>query len=209
MALGNRQTLVIIKTIINVLWFLQWIVLLTIIIYVSFLILNVDFFNVDLLKGFKIHFSKINFLQPIIIDGKDHIINLTNGEGRLHIENFDQKFIYMRIFAAFLDSSIYLLILYFIRKIYNNLITNQYFIPENGILIKKIGISIISLAILPEIIHYITDKMIANTIQIKGVLLKTEFHVDFQTVLLGLLVFVISIVFLRGIELEKDQELTI
>jgi len=209
MDIGNRQTLAIIKSVINILWVLQWIFLLTIIIYVSLLLLNVDFFNVDQLKGFKIHFSKIDFLQPILIDGNEHMVKLTNGEGRLHIENFDQSFIYMRIFAVFIDSFLYLLILYLIRKIFKNLTSNQFFIAENGVLIRKIGFAIITLAILPEIIHYITDAMVANSIQIQGIVLKNEFDLDLQTILLGLLIFVISIVFLRGIELKKDQELTI
>ena len=207
--MGNRQTLVIIKSVINILWVLQWMVVLGIVVYVSFLVLNVDFFNVDVLKGFKIHFSKIDFLQPILIEGKEHIVKLTNGEGRLHIENFNQSFIYMRIFAAFIDSFLYLLILFFIRKIFKNLTKNQYFITENGVLIRKIGFSIITLAILPAIIHYLTDAMVANSIQIEGVILKNDFDLDLQTILLGVLIFVISIVFLRGIELKKDQELTI
>ncbi len=209
MGMDNRQTMVVIKSAINILWYLQWAILLAIVVYVSLLVLNVDFFNVDVLKGFKIHFSKINFLQPILIDGEEHIVKLTNGEGRLHIENFNQSFIYMRIFAAFIDSFLYLLILYFIRKIFKNLTANQYFILENGVIIRKIGFTIIALAILPAIIHYITDMMVINTIHIKDVILKNEFDLDFQTILLGVLVFVISIVFLRGIELRKDQELTI
>ena len=209
MGMGNRQTLVIIKSVINVLWVLQWVVVFSIIVYVSFLILNVDFFNLDVLKGFKIHFSKIYFLQPILIEGKEHIVKLTNGEGRLHIENFDQNFIYMRIFAAFIDSFLYLLILFYIRKIFTNLTANQYFIAENGVLIRKIGFTIIALAILPAILHYLTDTMVANSIQIEGVILKNEFDLDLQTILLGILIFVISSVFLRGIELKKDQELTI
>jgi len=209
MGLGNRQTLVLIKSVINILWYLQWAILIAIIVYVSLLILNVDFFNVDVLKGFKIHFSKISFLQPILIEGEEHLVKLTNGEGRLHIENFNQSFIYMRIFAAFMDSFLYLLILFFIRRIFKNLTDNKYFILENGILIRKIGFTIIALAILPAAIHYITDAMVTSSIQIEGVVLKNDFDFDFQTILLGVLVYVISIVFLRGIELKKDQELTI
>lgn len=209
MVFKNSQLLKIIKSVINILWVLQWAVLISITIYVLLLILNVDFFNVDVLKGFKIHFSKIDFLNPIVIDGEEHLVKMTNGEGRLHIENFNQGFIYMRILAAFIDSFLYLLILFFLRKIFKNLTTNQFFIPENGVLLRKIGFTIITLAILPAIIHFITDAMVLNSLQLEGVTLKNEFDFDLQTILLGILVFVISIVFLRGIELKKDQELTI
>jgi hypothetical protein len=39
--------------------------------------------------------------------------------------------------------------------------------------------------------------------------IKNDFNFQYETILLGLLVFVISIIFLRGIELKEDQELTI
>ena len=209
MILENRKLLVLSKFIINIFWIFQLLFILTLVVYTLFLFFNVDFLDINLLKGFKIHFSKIDFLQPLIYQGNEYNIKLTNGEGRLHIDDFEQNFIYFRIFAAFVDSIMYLLILYFLKNIFKNLTTNQFFIHENGILIKKIGFSIIALAIIPDIIHYFTDIMISKTIQIENVVIKNEFHIDIQTILLGILIFVISIVFLRGIELRKDQELTI
>ncbi|MEN8124381.1 MAG: DUF2975 domain-containing protein [Bacteroidota bacterium] len=209
MLLGNRKLLILSKSIINIFWILQWLILILLIVYTLLLIIKVDFFDINLLKGFKIHFSKIDFLQPLIYNGEEYNIKLTNGEGRLHIDDFNQNFIYLRILAAFIDTFMYLLILYFLRKIFKNLTSNQFFIPENGMLIKKIGFSIIALAIIPEIIHYLTDRMISKTIHIENIIIKNELHIDYQTILLGILVFVISIVFLRGIELQKDQELTI
>ena len=86
---------------------------------------------------------------------------------------------------------------------------NKYFVSTNGMFIKKIAVSIILLSIVPEVIYYITDKWIISTIELKNVIFKNEFNFEYQTILLGLLVFVISIVFLRGIELKEDQELTI
>ncbi len=207
--MGNRQLLVIIRSVINIFWILQLILLFVLFVYTLLLVLNVDFFDVDVLKGFKIHFSKIEFIQPLIFNGEEYNFNLTNGEGRLHVENLQQNFIYYRLFAAFIDTFLYLLILYFLKKIFNNLTDNDYFIPENGILLRKIGFTIIALALLPEIIHYFTDLQVAKYISIENVILKTEFNLDVQTLLLGILVFVISLVFLRGIELKKDQELTI
>jgi len=143
MSLRNSQILKIIKSIVSILWVLQWAVLISIIIYVLLLILNVDLFNVDVLKGFKIHFAKIDFLKPIVIDGKEYIVKLTNGEGRLHIENFNQSFIYMRILGAFIDSFLYLLILYLLRKIFKNLTTNQFFIPDNGVHSEKLVLQLL------------------------------------------------------------------
>ena len=205
----NYNILKITKTILNVFWFIQIAILAGILLFALFLIFNVDFIDLNQLNGFNIHFSKIIFDEPLIYNGEMYDFSLTNGEGRLHIDNLEQKFIYLRIFAALVDSFIYLMIIYFLRKIFNNLTHNNYFVAANGNYIKNISLSIILLAIIPETIHYFTDKLILKSIKVDSVILKNEFNFEYQTLLLGLLVFVISIVFLRGIELKEDQYLTI
>ncbi len=197
------------RSLINIFWILQLLFILLLIVYTLMLVMNVDFIDTNMLRGFKIHFKNIDFIQPLIFDGGSYKFRLTNGEGRLHAESLNQGFIYWRIFAAFVDSLMYLLILFFLRKIFKNLTSDDFFIPENGILIKKIGFTIIALALIPEIIHYATDKMISNSIKIEHMIIKSEFNFDYQTLLLGIIVFVISIVFLRGVEIKEEQDLTI
>ena len=207
--MGNYKILKITKIILNIFWYLQLAVIASIILIGLLLLFDVDFIDLNRLNGFKIHFSKIIFSDPLIYNGENYDFALTNGEGRLHIDDLDQKFVYLRMFGALIDSFIYLMIIHFLRKIFKNLTENKYFVASNGIYIKKIALSIIFLAIVPEVIYYLTDKWIINTIELKNVIFKNEFNFEYQTILLGLLVFVISIVFLRGIELKEDQDLTI
>ena len=207
--MGNYKILKITKIILNIFWYLQLAVISTIILIGLLLLFDVDFVDLNRLNGFKIHFSKIIFSDPLIFNGVNYDFSLTNGEGRLHINDLDQKFVYLRMLGALVDSVIYLMIIHFLRKIFKNLTDNKYFVSTNGMYIKKIAVSIILLSIVPEVIYYITDKWIISTIELKNVIFKNEFNFEYQTILLGLLVFVISIVFLRGIELKEDQELTI
>jgi len=207
--MGNYKILKITKIILNIFWYLQLAVISTIILIGLLLLFDVDFVDLNRLNGFKIHFSKIIFSDPLIYNGMNYDFSLTNGEGRLHINDLDQKFVYLRMLGALVDSVIYLMIINFLRKIFKNLTDNKYFVSANGLYIKKIAVSIILLSIVPEVIYYITDKWIISTIELKNVIFKNEFNFEYQTILLGLLVFVISIVFLRGIELKEDQELTI
>ncbi len=205
----NRKLLVLSRTIINIFWGLQLLFVLLLIVYSLLLFFQVDFIDTNILRGFKIHFKSIDFVQPLLYEGEEYKMRLTNGEGRLHADYLHQNFIYFRILAAFVDSVMYLLILFFLRKILKNLTSNNFFIPENGKLIKKIGYSIIALALIPEVIHYFTDRMISKSISIENIVIKNEFHFDYQTILLGIIVFVISIVFLRGVEIKEEQDLTI
>ena len=207
--MGNYKILSITKSILNIYWYLQLLFIASILVIGMFLLFDVQFIDLNYLNGFNIHFSKIVFSEPLIYNGGSYDFSLTNGEGRLHIDNLDQMFVYLRMLAALVDSIIYFMVIHFLRKIFKNLTENEYFIPANGVLIKKIAVSIILLAIVPETIHYLTDKMIIGTIEIKDVIIKNEFNFDIQTVILGLLVFVIGIIFLRGIELREDQKFTI
>ena len=205
----NHKILTVTKLILNIYWYFQLAVIAAILSIGLLLLFDVQFIDLNYLNGFKIHFSKIIFPDPLVYNGVNYDFTLTNGEGRLHINDLDQKFVYLRMLAALVDSVIYLMIILFLRKIFKNLTDNKYFIAENGMYIKKIALSIIILALLPELIIYMTDKLIIGSIQLNNVLIKNEFNFEYQAIILGLLVFVISIIFLRGIELKEDQELTI
>jgi len=207
--MDNYKILKVTKIILNIFWYLQLAVVASIILIGLLLLFDVDFIDLNRLNGFKIHFSKIIFSDPLIYNGENYDFSLTNGEGRLHINDLDQKFVYLRMFGALIDSIVYLMIIHFLRKIFESLTENKYFVSSNGMYIKKIAISIIFLSIVPEMIYYLTDRWIISTIELKNVIFKNEFNFEYQTILLGLLVFVISIVFLRGIELKEDQDLTI
>jgi hypothetical protein len=205
----NHKILSITRIILNIYWYFQLAVIASILFIGLLLLLDVQFIDLNNLNGFKIHFSKIIFSEPLIYNGSSYDFSLTNGEGRLHIDNLDQKFVYLRMLAALVGSLISLLIIYFLRKIFKNLTDNQYFVAINGLYIKRIAMSIMLLAFVPGIIHYLTDKWIIGTIKLNNVVIKNDFNFQYETILLGLLVFVISIIFLRGIELKEDQELTI
>lgn len=205
----NHKILSVTKIILNIYWYFQLAVIASILFIGLLLLFEVQFIDLNYLNGFKIHFSKIIFSEPLIYNGSSYDFSLTNGEGRLHIDNLDQKFVYLRMFAALIGSLIYLLIIYFLRKIFKNLTENKYFVAINGLYIKRIALSIMLLAIVPEIIHYLTDKWVIGTIKLNDIVIKNDFNFQYETILLGLLVFVISIIFLRGIELKEELELTI
>lgn len=207
--MGNYRILNFTKIVLNIYWYLQLVFIASIIVIGLFLLFDVQFVDLNYLNGFKIHYSKIIFSEPLVYNGSNYDFSLTNGEGRLHINDLEQKFVYLRMLAALIDSIIYFMIIHFLRKIFKNLTQNEYFIPANGKYIKKIAVAILLTATVPELIHYLTNKMIIGAIEIQNVIMKNEVNFDFQTIILGLLVFVIGIIFLRGIELREDQKFTI
>ena len=112
----NHKILSVTKIILNIYWYFQLAVIASILFIGLLLLFEVQFIDLNYLNGFKIHFSKIIFSEPLIYNGSSYDFSLTNGEGRLHIDNLDQKFVYLRMFAALIGSLIYLLIIYFCVK---------------------------------------------------------------------------------------------
>lgn len=205
----NYKILKFTRAILNIFWYLQ-IVIIALIVVIGFLLyFNIDIIDLNHLNGFNISFKKITFVEPMIYNGDTYKYSLTNGSGRLHIADLDQKFIYLRMLAAIIDSVIYLMIIYFLRKIFKNLTENNYFISANGIYLKKVSLFIILMSFVSQLVQYWTDLLIKNTLEFESIIIKNGFDFRFQTILLGLLVYVISIVFLRGVELQEDKDLTI
>ena len=205
----NYKILKFTKAILDIFWYLQ-IVIIALIVVIGFLLyFNIDIIDLNHLNGFNISFKKITFVEPMIYNGDTYKYSLTNGKGRLHIADLDQKFIYLRMLAAMIDSVIYLMIIYFLRKIFKNLTENNYFISANGIYLKKVSLFIILMSFVSQLVQYWTDLLIKNTLEFESIIIKNGFDFRFQTILLGLLVYVISIVFLRGVELQEDKDLTI
>lgn len=205
----NYKILKFTKAILDIFWYLQ-IVIIALIVVIGFLLyFNIDIIDLNHLNGFNISFKKITFVEPMIYNGDTYKYSLTNGSGRLHIADLDQKFIYLRMLAAIIDSVIYLMIIYFLRKIFKNLTENNYFISANGIYLKKVSLFIILMSFVSQLVQYWTDLLIKNTLEFESIIIKNGFDFRFQTILLGLLVYVISIVFLRGVELQEDKDLTI
>ena len=92
----NHKILTVTKLILNIYWYFQLAVIAAILLIGLLLLFDVQFIDLNYLNGFKIHFSKIIFPDPLLYNGVNYEFTLTNGEGRLHINDLDQKFVYLR-----------------------------------------------------------------------------------------------------------------
>ena len=199
-----------ISVILRIIWYLQW-VFLSVLIIISILIAtNSSLIDTSKIKGFHIQFAKID-IQSIAArtnNSQEHVY-LSNGEGRLHIKNSNHKFIFFRLFNVFIDTLLYILIIYLLQNIFSNLKTGAFFVKRNGVYIKRIAYAVLGIALFPDLINYFINLHITDTLNIEGITFKASFSFDLRTTFLGLLIFVIAKVFIRGTELKEDQDLTI
>ena len=199
-----------VSIILSIIWYLQWIFVAGLIV-ISFLIATHNsIIDTGKIEGFHIQYVRIDIPDSISDTGNQNgDVYLTNGEGRLHIENAEYNFIYFRLIIAFIDTFFYILIVFLLRKIFSSLKTGEFFVKQNGIYIKNIAFTVLGLTLIPAFLNYLINIYIKQSLSIEGILFKAQFEFDYGTVFLALLIFVIAEVFIKGTELKEDQDLTI
>lgn len=199
-----------VSIVLRIIWYLQWVFLLFLIIAAILIASNSSLINLNKLKGFKIQFEKIELGQNNSNSSMAQSnAYLSNGVGRLHLQNTDDSFIFFRLISVFADTILYVFIIYLLQKIFKSLKTGTFFIRRNGIYIKRIAYAVLGIALLPDFINYLINIYIADKLNISGIVFKASYNFDLRTTFLALLIFVIAKVFIRGAELKEDHDLTI
>ena len=200
-----------VSIILKVIWYFQWTFLFVLIIISVLFVTKSTIIDLDKIKGFHVQFARIDIQQENISDKSEQQgeMYLSNGEGRLHIKDTQHKFIFYRLFSAFVDTLLYIFIIYLLNKIFISFKTEVFFTKKNGIYLNRIAYTILSIAILPDLISYFINLHIIKTLNIEGITFKARFDFDIRTIFLALLIFVIAKAFVRGSELKEDYDLTI
>lgn len=134
---------------------------------------------------------------------------LTNGSGRLHIENFTINIIYFKLLSSIIEALVFIFIVYFLKRIFKNLKAGDFFVRENGVFISRIALSIILVTMLIDISNFFISKYLSNTIAISSIEFNPYINFHFNTIFLGLLILAIAQIFIKGNEMKIDQDLTI
>ena len=207
---GKYPFIKAVSIILRIIWYLQWIFLSVLFIVTILIATNSSLIDINKINGFHVQFARIDIQNSNLdTDNLQSDMYLSNGEGRLHIKNTQYKFIFYRIFSVFIDTLLYIFIIYLLQKIFSSLKTGVFFVKQNGIYIKRIAFAVLGIALLPKLIFYFTNIQIAETLDIEGIIFKARFNFDYRTTFLALLIFVIAKVFIRGTELKEDHDLTI
>lgn len=199
-----------VSIVLSIIWYFQWLIISALVIITILIATDNSIIDTSKLEGFHIQFERIDITNNAIeTDNLKNDIYLTNGEGRLHLENEEYSFIYFRLLSAFIDTLLYIFIIFLLRKIFFSLKTGEFFVKQNGIYIKKIAYAVLGLSLIPAFLIYLINIFIKRTLNIDGIIFKAQFEFDYGTVFLALLIFVIAEVFIRGTKLKEDQDLTI
>ncbi|MEN8157300.1 MAG: DUF2975 domain-containing protein [Bacteroidota bacterium] len=199
----------IVDLLLRVIWYLQWLFGVALFISAISIIADVSWFNVEKIKGFHITYSEIDLGSIQMHDNQEHLAKLTNGEGRLHISDLDHKITLFKIIGAFLELLVGMYIIYLLRRIFANLKVGEFFVNANGQCLRKIAISIVGISLFISGYQYVISSYIYNHFSIEGIVLKRAAEIDTKTLLFGIMIFVVAMIFIKGAEIKEEQDLTI
>jgi len=100
------------------------------------------------------------------------------------------------------------LILGELRKVFLNLVQERIFITENALRIRKIGFLMIGVTLLEAVIYLPIINWI-QTLNLSGISLRATFDLNLESLAAGLIVLVVSEIFLYGVSLQETNDLTI
>ncbi len=198
-----------ITVILKAMWYLQC---LSVAVYIAFFVLllvNPDNINIDKFTGFGIEFKQIDLGSQTLNDGASHAIMLTNGHGRLHIAGHKQGIVLIKVIVAIIEVLSYIYIFHLLIKIFSGLSKGNFFEQRNGLIIKRIAFVIIAVTAFVELAQFFISDYVLRNYEINSMQLQRDTEIDFKSLFFGLMLLVISIVFIRGAKLREEQELTI
>lgn len=201
--------MLVINGLLKMIWYLQWLFVITIVATSIIILVQPKWIDSEKLSGFQIQFSKVNIGDIKLNDGLSHDAYLSSGTARLHISDFKQPYIFLRLLLVLLDALIYIYIIYQLQQIFKNLKTENFFNATNGLYTKKIAYAVITQAVFFPITGYFVNRYIFSSINLSQIEFYSVPSFDFNAVFLGLLIFAIAKAFIKGAELKAEQELTI
>jgi len=120
------------------------------------------------------------------------------------------KFWIFNVISIYVMYALTLCILYHLRNFFQTLKEDNPFTRKNGTRLRAIGITIIIASVFwKKIYSLLLISMVSGKISIEGIEISSHSNFDFQVILLGLIILVISEVFRLGSEMKEEQELTI
>jgi len=129
-------------------------------------------------------------------------------QGALRLETHNWSFIFFSYFGKLLIALGLTYTFYILRAVLQDILQGDPFSPENSMRIRRIGYMMLLIGFARPTIEYIAANEILRGLQIEPPLsLPAPFNAEF--ILFSLLILLLAQVWSYGLELKRDQELTV
>ncbi len=129
-------------------------------------------------------------------------------QGILRLETHNWYYIFLSYFGKLLIALGLAFIFYLLRAVLKDILEGDPFSPENIVRIRWIGAMVLVMGFVRPTVEYIAANEILRGLQVQPLLtLPAPFNAEF--ILFSLLILLLAQVWSYGLELKRDQELTV
>ena len=129
-------------------------------------------------------------------------------QGILRLETFNWYYVFISYFGKLLIALGLTYIFYLLRAVLKDILQEDPFSSENIVRIRWLGTMVLIMGFVSPTVEYIAANEILRELQVQTpLILPTPFKVEF--ILFSLLILLLAQVLSVGLELKRDQELTI
>lgn len=130
-------------------------------------------------------------------------------QGILRLETTDWSFIFISNLAKLLTAIGLAYVVYLLRSVLQAILKGEPFAPENTVRIRRIGYMVLLVAFVQATVDYFAAMQILDQLEIVEPALSLPSPFNGGAILASLLILVLAQVWSYGMELERDQALTI
>jgi len=130
-------------------------------------------------------------------------------QGTLRLETTDWSIIFISNLAKLLVAIGLAYVVYLIRAVLQAILQGDPFAPENTVRIRWIGYMVLLVGFLKAVVEYFAAREILNQLMIVEPALSLPSPFEAEIILASLLILVLAQVWSYGMQLERDQALTI
>ena len=130
-------------------------------------------------------------------------------QGVLRLETTEWSFVAITNLALLVIGIALVYFFYLLRSVLQNIISGEPFGPQTGARIRRIGYLVLGLGFLIPTLEYVAASMILNQLPTAQPALSLPSPFRAEIILTSLLILILAQVWSYGLELERDQALTI
>lgn len=191
--LGKKSVAATLHTVLNVLWYLFWVIGLSLVGWQLF----AGFFAGSVLPD----------LPPASLHIETPGLDIDFGAVTTAAISRDLNL--FTLFSIIPLFAVYVYVLYNLRRIFATLVAENPFDRENVVRIRRIGGAVITGAVLKSLVQTAFGFFFMRYVSVTGVDFNAKLSLDFATVFLGLVILVLAEIFHLGSGMQEEQDLTV
>jgi|GEM_PF-4213516 len=203
----NQRLIKILSFLVNALWYLHWGVL----VYVTFMTLigTFDLFDFGPKAAIPVHFKLLEQGQ-VELGGNSLDVAIKYAKGIVRLDHPVPSNILIPSYlltVVFLSFGLY--VMYQLKTVLKNVSAGEPFSERNAVMIRNMGSALILIWIFKNLLHPILTLILTPKLKFESIEFFGKWNIEFNLLLVGLLMLVLGQIFRMGFEMNEDQRFTV